>query len=113
MIHTERYVFEVTYDVRDDYREEYEAWLSTTTVAWMSSETVCGFHSEQSLAVDCPDVRLLLEFETLADWLTFVDSQAHQRHLLELRTLTNGLDACLWEPTPISLTPPTDSGLLS
>ena len=109
----ERYVFEITYDVRDDCREEYETWLSTTTVAWLSSEALCGFHSEQSVAAERSEVRLLLEFESLREWLAFVNTREHQERLLRLRSLTDQLHAHLWEPTAVLLTPTTDGRLVS
>lgn len=113
MNRNERYVFEITYDVRDDCREEYETWLSTTTIAWLSSDALCGFHSEQSVAPDSSEVRLLLEFDTLGEWLAFVNTTSHQERLLRLGDLTDELHAHLWEPTAVLLTPTADGRLVS
>lgn len=105
----ERYVYEVTYDVGDQ-RDEYETWLPAATEQWITTAKLDGFRSEQSVTDESPEVRLRLEFETLADWVAFVESDTYQQRFEQLQTMTDNLTTHLWEPTPISLNPTADGG---
>lgn len=107
----ERYVYEVTYDVLDHRREEYETWLPETTEQWILTTAVAGFSSEQSVTDESPEMRLRFEFETLADWLGFVESDPFQRRLEQLKDMTSTLAVNLWKPTAISLDSTTDGGV--
>lgn len=106
----DRYVYEITYDVVDQHRPEYETWLAATTEQWITTAKITGFGSEQSVRDESPECRLRLEFETLADWVSFVGSDAYQQRIEQLQTMTDELTTTLWEPTSISLTPTTDGG---
>ena len=107
----ERYVYEVTYDVVDQHRNEYEMWLSKTTEQWIAIPKLSGFRSEQSVMEEDSEVRLRLEFETRADWATFVESEPYQQRIKQLQTMIESLTTHLWEPTAISLDPTTDGGV--
>ena len=109
----EQYVFEVTYDILDQYRKEHETWLSKTTEQWITTESLDGFHSEQSVTGAGPEVRLRFEFETLANWATFVESDRHQRDLDRLEAMSDRFRTNLWEPSAISLDPTPASGASS
>ena len=105
----EQYVFEVTYDVLDRCREDHETWLSKTTEQWIMTESLDGFRSEQSLVGGSPEVRLRLEFATLANWGRFVESDQYQQNLDRLEALTDRLETHLWEPAAITLDPTPSS----
>jgi hypothetical protein len=107
----ERYVYEVTYDVVAPHREEYETWLPETTEQWILTPTVAGFSSEQSVTDESPEMRLRLEFETLADWLVFVESDPFTHRLEQLQDMTDTLTTHLWKPTEISLNSTADGGV--
>ncbi|WP_458208021.1 hypothetical protein [Haladaptatus sp. NG-SE-30] len=106
----ERYVYEVTYDILDQYREEYETWLPKITEQWITTENLDGFRSERSVTDTSPDVRLSFEFEMLADWATFVESDPYQQSLDRLNEMTERFRTNLWEPTTISLSPAPSNG---
>ena len=106
----ERYVFEVTYDILDQYREEHDRWLSKTTEQWITTECLDGFRSEQSVMGASPEVRLRFEFETLTNWATFVESDQHRRNLDRLEGMTDRFDTNLWEPAAILLNPTPADG---
>jgi len=108
----ERYVFEVTYDILDQYRKEHDTWLSKTTEQWITTESLDGFRSEQSVMGASPEVRLRFEFDTLTDWATFVESDQHQRTLDRLEELTDWFNTNLWEPAAIPLNPTPANGTL-
>ena len=106
----ERYVFEVTYDILDRCREEHDRWLSKTTEQWITTESLDGFRSEQSVVGAGPEVRLRFEFETLANWATFVESDRHRRNLDRLEGMTDRFSTNLWEPAAIPLNPTPADG---
>jgi len=106
----ERYVFEFTYDIIDQHREDHGAWLSNAAEQWLTTESLDGFRSEQSVTGSSPEVRLRFEFDTLADWARFVESDHHRRTLDRLEALTERFETNLWEPAAIPLdSMPADS----
>lgn len=104
----ERYVYEITYDVVERHRQEYEIWLPKTTEQWITTAKLAGFRSEQSVFDEEPEVRLRLEFEALTDWVTFVESDPFQRRFERLQTMTDSVTTRLWEPTAVPLSPTAD-----
>lgn len=108
-----QYVFEVTYDVLDQHREDHETWLSNAAEQWITTESLDGFRSEQSVTGASPEVRLRFEFDTLADWATFIESDHHRRTLDRLEALTTRFETNLWEPAAIPLTPTAADGTSS
>ncbi|WP_253737528.1 hypothetical protein [Halohasta salina] len=109
----ERYVFEISYDIRDQHRADHETWLSKTTEQWLMAESLDGFRSERSLMGESPAVRLRFEFATLANWGRFVESDQYQRNLARLDALTDRLETHLWEPAAIPLDPTPSDGTSS
>ena len=99
----ERYVYELTYSIADTEPELYEKWLQRATEQWIATETVDGFRCERSPRGLCSHVRLVFEFETLADWAVFVSSKGYRHHAEQLRSMTDSVSERLWEPTPIQL----------
>ncbi|AFK19902.1 hypothetical protein E6P09_00625 [Haloferax mediterranei ATCC 33500] len=106
---SDRYSYEVTYDVVDGSRDEYESWLSAATAQWITAETVCGFQCEHTVVGPGPSVRLRFEFDTLGDWNAFVTAESHHQCLDRLRTMTDNLTTVVWTPVtiPLSATSPS------
>jgi len=98
-----QYVYELTYNVGELSSEDYETWLQRATEQWITAEKLHGFRCEQSLLGANPHVRLIFEFETLADWAIFVTSGPYRQNTEQLRSMTDGVGETLWEPTTIPL----------
>jgi len=97
------YVYELTYSIGADPSERYETWVQNATEQWITTEQVHGFRCEQRLLGASPHVRLVFEFETLADWAVFVTSGVYRQYVERLRTLADGVTETLWESTTIPL----------
>lgn len=98
------YVYEVTYDVAGDRREEYENWVPGANERWLAIEELTHFSAYRNEKGLSPQVKLVFGFDSLRDWAGFVDSDAHKRNIDDLRSFCNGLQAVLWEPSPFAET---------
>ena len=105
-----QYVYELTYTVGELSSANYETWIQSATEEWLTAEKLQGFRCEQSLLGADPHVRLIFEFETLADWAVFVTSGTYRENTEQLRSMTDGVGETLWEPTTIPLGPTPRSG---
>jgi len=99
----EQYVYELTYSIAGTRPEAYEEWIQNATEEWITTERLDGLRCEQNLMGSRSHVRLVFEFETLADWAVFVTSETYRRHTEQLRTMIDGLTETIWTPTTIPL----------
>ncbi|WP_135821977.1 hypothetical protein [Halostella litorea] len=97
------HVYEVQFDVPGQCREAYDAWLEADALRWVTHYTVAGFevfHNEQGLS---PETKLVFEFESLREWARFAGSDTHRAAIDRLESLTEHLDATLWERDDLQL----------
>ncbi|WP_363466756.1 hypothetical protein [Halogeometricum borinquense] len=97
----DRYVYELTYNVDPEARDEYDAWLAETTAEWLALEQVRGIRSEHTVECAEHDVRLRFEFGSLSNWGAFVTADRTRRRLDQLRRMTDRLEVALWKPAAI------------
>lgn len=103
------HVYEIEFDVLEQRREEYAAWLETDSLDWFAHSAIGGFevyHNTQNLS---PRIRLVFEFDSLQEWSDFVVSDEHRTTMDHLRHFTTGLDATLWRRSSLRLDGPADT----
>ena len=96
-------VYEIEFDVAGSQREAFESWLSTEIVKWAGHEAVASFEvfaNDQGLS---PETKLVFEFETLGDWVEFVDSEVHADAIDRLNGFTETRNAVLWRRDSVRL----------
>lgn len=96
-------VYEIEFDVAGSQREAFESWLSTEVVEWVGHEAVASFEvftNDQGLS---PESKFVFKFETLRDWVEFVDSDAHENAIDRLNGFTETRNAVLWRRDSVRL----------
>ena len=96
-------VYEIEFDVPARHREGFEDWLSEEVVEWVSHEAVEYFEVFQNDQGLSPEVKFVFGFETLQDWATFVNSDAHDVAIQRLSTLVENREAVLWQRASVKL----------
>ncbi len=98
-----RYRYEVQYDVSPRRQRAYDRWISTAIIEWVGLSEFDGFQTFQSDGRSPSATKLVFEFADLAAWDAFVESDAHDRILSGLGSLTATLETTLWRPSVIPL----------
>jgi len=71
--------YEIEFGVPERHREEFEEWLSSNAVEWVSHETVVSFEALRNDTGLSPERKFVFGFETLRDRAVFVSSEEHNR----------------------------------
>lgn len=96
-------IYEITFDVPGQRRDQYYSWLETDAVDWFAHESVEEFevyHNDQGLS---PGVKFVFRFDSLRAWATFVGSDEHATATEALETFTERLDGQLWQRDSLCL----------
>lgn len=109
-MHKTSVVYEIEFDVLDDRRERFDAWVATGIVEWVGHESVAAFEVLTGGRRASTDSKFVFEFEALRDWATFVESDAHEAAVDKLNALTTDYDAALWRRGSVSLDRPVGDG---
>lgn len=96
-------MYEIQFDVLASNREEFEEWLSSDVIDWVSHETVACFEVFQNEKGLSPEVKLSFGFETVRAWATFVGTEEHKAAIERLCTLAEDREAVLWERASVKL----------
>jgi|AntDeeMetageno51_2_1112566.scaffolds.fasta_scaffold21652_1 hypothetical protein len=97
------YTYEIEFDVRGSYREEYRQWLSENGTRWVSHPSVRSFERRENANGLSPAVKLLFGFGSVEGWRSFVESDVHTEAKATLRRVATDLDATLWERSGLVL----------
>ncbi|QAU14264.1 hypothetical protein EKH57_17230 [Halorubrum sp. BOL3-1] len=96
-------VYEVEFDVLDDRRERFDAWVATGIIEWVGHESVAAFEVLTGGRRASTDSKFVFEFETLRDWAAFVESDRHGDAVERLEGLAENREATLWRRASVNL----------
>ena len=96
-------VYEVEFDVLNDRRERFDAWVATGIIEWAGHESVAAFEVLTGGQRTSADSKFVFEFETVQDWVAFVGSDRHGDAVERLEALTENREATLWQRASVEL----------
>ncbi|VTT85626.1 hypothetical protein DM2_508 [Halorubrum sp. DM2] len=96
-------VYEVEFDILDDRRERFDAWVATDIIGWVGHESVAAFEVLTGGRRASADSKFVFEFETLQDWAAFVGSDRHKDAVDRLDALAENREATLWRRASVKL----------
>ncbi|MEM4781076.1 MAG: hypothetical protein QXG03_05905 [Halalkalicoccus sp.] len=97
------YVYEIEFDLLGSHRDEYERWLDRYCLDWINQRSVAGFEARSNEQGLSPEVKFVIEFDSIGEWAQFVESEEHGRATETIATVATGRDATLWERSGIDL----------
>ncbi|MEF8782548.1 MAG: hypothetical protein V5A39_06150 [Haloarculaceae archaeon] len=103
------HIYEIEFDVLGQRRDEYDAWLETDALEWISHEAVDEFEVLRHTQNLAPRVRFVFEFRSIHRWADFIVSEQHKRSMDCLHSFTAEIDVALWQRSSLRLDSTSDS----
>lgn len=110
-MHAKHHHYEILFDVPSRHREAFEQWLSSDAIAWLNNDRVHSFDVFQNDTGLSPEVKFVFGFETVQDWVGFVNSDEHEAATHRLEALVDNRKAVLWQRTTVKMDEPGDEAI--